>query len=241
MNWPKTLLFAFCAHASEQFPDVDMHAMTKEVMRLQRTLFSPEEFGAARNREEIRGALAGLTKHLGHLREKVFTDQPVLRTNVKLLSNLVAEADRSFRVGDKAFARYELMSSLQLCVACHTRTRSPDIVLAEGDFKGATEREKADFYFATRQFEAGKQIYEALLKTAKPADMLEIATPLLIFYSRVKEDPAGGEAFFSQQAANAQLPQAERRRFAAWAADFAAWRKEPKVAEVTLKIGRAHV
>ena len=144
MNWPKTLLFAFGAFASEQFPDVDMHAMTKEVMKLQKTLFSPEEFGAARNREEIRGALAGLTKHLGHLREKVFTDQPVLRTNVKLLSNLVAEADRSFRVGDKAFARYELMSSLQLCVACHTRTRSPDIVLAEGDFKGATEREKAD-------------------------------------------------------------------------------------------------
>lgn len=215
------------AFASDQIPDVDMHAMTSQVMALQRYLFSEAEFSSPKNESAIKESLPVLEKHLARLRDKVFTDQPALRSNVSMLSEQVTDADRAFREGDKAYARYVLVSSLQLCVACHTRTASPDFELPDGNMPGASTLDKANYCFATRQFDKGRALYEKFLSSAGkkelPGLVRSASLALAIYYARVKRDPRGGEAYFLKLGGDNKFTPRQRDTFLGWAQAFHQW------------------
>jgi hypothetical protein len=132
-----------------------MHALAKEISALQKFLFSESQFAAPENQPQIRTSIDAMSKHLSEL-ETSFKGDPVLEANLKLFSRHVKDANRSFQEGNKPFSRYMLQSSLQMCISCHTRGKVDwDFALPEDTVAGATELERADFFFATRQFEKG--------------------------------------------------------------------------------------
>lgn len=232
------LLFFATAHGSDEIPDTDMHAMTKEVMALQRVMFSHADFGNPGNEETISTSFDVLKKHLKRLEERVFPGQPALRGHVSFASQQIQDADRAFRIGDKAYSRYMLRSSLQTCIACHTRTASPDFVLTTEELKGASPRERAEFFFATRQFEKGHDAYEKILseegRGLSQQDFRNIALPLLVYYARVKEDPSGGAEFFQNLVKAGRAPRASRGEVEAWIREFAQWKKAGVEQKVSL-------
>lgn len=213
--------------ASDQIPDVDMHAMTKEVMALQRYMFSDAEFGASKNEAAIQGSFPILEKHLARLKSKVFTDQPALRMNASMLWDQISDADQAFKRGDKAYARYVLVSSLQLCVACHTRTASADFALPESEMKGADILDRANYFFATRQFDQGRVLYEQFLakpqKRQAPGLVRSASLALAIYYARVKGDAKGGHEYFTRLANQKNHSLAQRKKFREWASAFGEW------------------
>lgn len=232
------LLFGITAFASDQIPDTDMHAVATEVVALQKFLFSPSDFTAPENDNSIRTSLTTVEEHLDRLRTRVFADQPALRQTVSMLQNQVGDADRFFRENDKSYARYLLESSLQMCIACHTRTASADFVLPEPDLVVAGPMEKADYFFATRQFEKGQAAYAAILdmpKTALSKETIQKAAfACLVYFARVKEDPQGGKAYFAGLAKEKKFSALDRSQFTTWARAFGVWAKA-KVGDVKIE------
>lgn len=222
------------AVAAGQIPDVDMHAMAREVMTLQHFMFSEADFSSPENQAAISNSFPTLEKHLDRLKAKVFTDQPALRMNASMLQDQISEADQAFRRGDKAYARYVLISSLQLCVACHTRTASADFALPEEQMKGASPLDRATYYFATRQFDKGRDLYESFLasagKSTPPGLVRSSSLAMAVYFSRVKDDPKGGAAYFSKLGAEKNFSPKQQRQFRGWASAFGQWARE-KTAE----------
>lgn len=223
------LLLVSPAHTLEEIPDVEMHVMTKEILVLQRYMFSESAFMDAKNEQAIRNAFPVLEKHLKRLKEQVFTKEPFLRTTTSMLAEQVSDADEAFRENQKHYARYVLVSSLQMCIACHTRTASSDFVLPEEELKGASMLEKANYYFATRQFDKGRDLYEQVLKEMEGDEstsrVRSVALALAIYYARVKEDPEKGRRFFSNLAKGKQFTKEQREEFREWALSFERWPK----------------
>ncbi|MGZ3659093.1 MAG: hypothetical protein ACXVCI_11820 [Bdellovibrionota bacterium] len=232
------LFLGISAAASDQIPDVDMHALTREVMTLQKFLFSESEFKSPKNDASVRDSLAAMEQHLSRLETKVFTDQPALRANASMLSNQILEADQAFKAGDKAYARYVLEGSLQMCVACHTRTASHDFALPPADLKDASTLERANFYFATRQFDLGRAAYEEYLslgnKKLNPRLTRAAALALATYYARIKADPAGGREYFLRMSKGKKLSQAQWREYQDWAFEFGRWADEGKPSDVAM-------
>lgn len=223
--------WAVAAQAGAADPRPDMHVLAKEILALEKFLVSDAEFANPANEGAIRKSLGSMDAHIGHLGEGAFADDPALRVNLSLLKQQVKDAQRSFTEGAKPFARYMLQSSLQLCIACHTRKKAPEFAWPEVEGEGISPRDKAEYYFATRQFEKGRAVHEALVagypgNQLSPWDLQKSLTSLAVYYARVKEDPAAGARYFAQAGEQEALPIYLRQQLQAWAEEFRAWSKE---------------
>ncbi len=232
------LFLSSIAFGSDQIPDVEMHAMTKEILTLQKFMFSEGAFLAQANDSAIKSSLEVLNRHLGYLSKGTFSEDPALRTNLALISRQISDSDRAFRAGEKSYARLMLLSGTQMCIACHTRTRSPDFVLPDADLPNASPLERADFFFATRQFEKGKEEFEKVLAEypanhLRAEELRHVLLSLAVYFSRVKADPKAGRDFFDKQIKNKKFPLPLQKTLKAWSRDFSLWAKEKRLPDVT--------
>ncbi|MGZ3694272.1 MAG: hypothetical protein ACXWQO_08730 [Bdellovibrionota bacterium] len=231
------LLGSLTAFAEEKDPRPDMHALAAEISGMQKYIFSEADFSAPANDAKIKESIDTLDTHLSHLSKGTFEGDPVLQVNLGLLQQHIKDAKRSFAEGQKPFARYMLQSSLQMCIACHTRRKAADFSWPEVDAKNIPLIDKGDYLFATRQFSKGRQVYEELVQgyPENKAGVWNLQKALLamaVYFSRVTEDPAGGAVYFSKVGANEKIPAYQREELKAWAKEFAAWAKEkPQKAE----------
>jgi hypothetical protein len=246
------LALVFClpllAAAAEKDPRPYMHVFAKEIAALQRYIFSEGGFTAPENSGKIEESLHKITEHAKSLQGKVFKEDPALKTNADLLAAHMSETERLFKSGNKPFARFMAQSSMQMCIACHTREKSFDFALPEAELEGLSPLDKANFYFATRQFEKGKEIYVGAVG-AYPGNgisAMQLRSSLLalaVYFAKVKEEPAQAAAYFEKIAARKDLPPYLQSEAKAWARDFKDWsaEKAPAKAKPTelVLIGRA--
>lgn len=226
------------SQAAEPDPRPQMNALAQELAGLQKFLLSEAEFVKPENEKAIQGSLDSMRRHLKAMegREGPFAKDPALRANLEMLTRHITDTDRNFQRGNKPFARYMLQSSLQMCVACHTRGEVKwDFALPEDQMvQSASPMERAEFLFATRQFDKGKERYMQVLegypgnKVAK-ADLEKALNALAIYYVRVKADPAGGAKAFGVLAKESWLSDLQREELRAWERDLKAWSQEKKV------------
>ncbi len=221
----------FAKAGAETDPRPDMHEMAKEITTLQKFVLSEADFGAPKNEARIKQSLGALQKHLEHLGKKSFGHDPALKINAQLLRSHIGDASRSFAEGSKPFARFMLQSSLQMCIACHTRHQAADFSWPEPEAAGLPKLDRADYYFATRQFSKGKAIYESLVNAqaaegVSPWDLRRALLTLAVYYARVKEDPKGGAEYFRGVGENRKLPLYIQEECKAWAGEFADWGRE---------------
>ncbi len=224
------------AYAEDKDPRPDMHILASEIMALQKYMFSDAEFTAPANEAQIKKSLKSLDNHLAHLGKGTFQDDPSLKVNLSLLQQHIKDTSRGFNEGNKAFARNMLQSSLQLCIACHTRKKTTDFPWPEPDSKNIEPIDRADYLFATRQFKKGLSVYESLIESypANHAGQWNVRRALLsiaVYYARVTEDPAAGATYFLKISKDEDLPLYLREETKAWSREFAKWAKEPVVKE----------
>jgi hypothetical protein len=226
------LVVSNVARAEAPDPRPDMHAMATEVSALEKFLVSDAEFGAAKNEEGIRKSLDTIDNHLAHLGKGAFAQDPALKVNLSLLQQHFADARRAFREGSKPFSRYMLQSSQQMCIACHTRKKTADFALPEIDAKDVAPLDYADYLFATRQFQKGKDAYEKIVagypeNGTGQWNARRALLALAVYYARIKEDPQAGEAYFRSVSESAKIPAYVREETGAWAKEFGRWAGSP--------------
>ena len=234
-----TALFTLSvAHGAEKDPRPQMHALAQEISALQRYLLSESQFVKPENEKAIQASIDSLGQHVKGLEGKSgpFAQDPARRTNVSLLSRHLTDVSRTFRSGNKPFARYMLQSSLSMCIACHTTGKSQlDFALPEKEGDQASPLERADFLFATRQFEKGKDLYEKVVdgypdNRVSRIDLQKALNALAVYYVRVKEDPKAGAKYFKVVAKESWLSDNDQKQFAAWAKYLEGWSREKKPA-----------
>ena len=203
----------------------------RSITALQKFLVSDADFSSSANEKAIQKSFAVLTEHLDHLGQGTFKDDPALKVNLSLLQSHVKDASRSFGQGSKSFARYMMQSSLQMCIACHTRKKAVDFSWPEPNAKDLPPIDRADYFFATRQFQKGLKDYEEIVNgyPGNHAGQWNLRKSLLavaVYYARVSEDPAAGATFFKKVSERDDLPQYLREELAAWSKEFRSWSKE---------------
>lgn len=227
-----TLLLSIVSFAAANDPRPEMHVLAQEIAGMEKYLISEAEFDAPQNAEKISGSLEKLNQHLKKLGEGEFSKDPSLKVNLELLTGHLADASRYFKDGNKAFSRYMIQSSLSMCIACHTRGKSEDFALPELEMKGASAIDKAEFYFATRQFKKGKEVYEKLVEEypknkVGPYQLRKALLALAVYHARIKADPKSGANYF-QRLPTKEFPIYIKKEVNAWGEDFKAWSKEKK-------------
>lgn len=213
-------------------PRPEMHLLAKEITALQKYLLTDAEFSAPKNEKEIKKSLDSLNEHLGFLGKRSFDGDPALKANLALLQQHISDASRSFREGNKGYSRQMVQSSLQMCIACHTRRKAADFAWPEPDAKDIPVLDRADFLFATRQFSKGKELYENAIAEFPGNKMAQwnlrrAMASLAVYYARVSEDPKGGADYFKKLSAREELPVYLKQEAGAWAKEFSDWAKEP--------------
>jgi tetratricopeptide (TPR) repeat protein len=225
---------AFAAKAKKD-PRPEMHVLASEISALQRYLLSEAAFADPKNDKAIRASVESMRKHVAALDSKKgpFGNDPALRANAAQLARHLEGVSRTFRTGDKNFARYMLQSSLTMCIACHTAGKVKwDFHLPEGEGLNAPPLERANYLFATRQFEKGKELFDKLVEDypdnkAERTDVQKALNALAVYYVRVKEDPKEGAAYFGTVAKESWLSENDQKEFKAWASYLKKWSEEP--------------
>lgn len=212
-------------------PTADMRMLAKEISALQKYLLSDSSFKSLMNDEAIRKSLDTMSSHLSHLDKSSFNNDPALKANVNLLEQHITDAGRAFKENNKAYARMMLKSSLQMCIACHTRVKTADLPFPTVDLEGATLLEKAEFLFATRQFENGKLIFESMVdgypkNKVSSWELRQALLSLAVFYARVKETPAAGAEYFQKISTKGEFPSYLKKELNEWARELQSWAKE---------------
>ncbi len=226
------LILPLVGNAAED-PRPDMQVMASEITSIERFLLSESDFKNSVNDSSLKHSMLVLSTHLEHLSKGTFAEKPALKVNLDLLRQHVSDAQRAFNEGNKSYSRYMLQSSLQMCIACHTRGKSLDMNLPDADLSKANQEERAEFLFATRQFEKGRVEYEKIIdgypgNHAGLPGVHKAMVALAVYFARIKEDPKGGEAYFEKLSANEALPIYVKNQAKAWSHEFQSWSKEKK-------------
>lgn len=165
-------------------------------------------------------------------------DKTLARENYKfsryVFQEHVVDTERSFRLGNKSYARWQLMSTISMCMNCHIQM--PMTQERFGQFANpkifTSDFDQAEFLFATRAFDQALKIYQRLVreypKNKLPREQLETALEReLAYYSRLKRDPNEGLTQLKSRHRQKSLPEPLRKNLTAWISQFESWKKEP--------------
>src|SRR3989338_3827985 len=201
---------------------------------LRKYMGSQEIFTDPKNNYEISMHL----KEFSKLAKKAHEDVNLQKTNFKfsreVLEEHIIDTERLFRLGNKSFARWKLSSTLSVCMSCHTQMPGTSKVFEEiRRLKPLTsDFEQAEFLFAIRDFESAYKIYDqAILSFPKGSfDSSQIEMALgrqLMYFSRIKKDPAAALVVFEKYRQLKNLPAVTRADIASWVQQFQKWTKQP--------------
>lgn len=213
-----------------------MHGNLAAVMALQPLLASSQAFSDPKNAATVNGSVAMLSR-MKHQFLRPFAQEPAAALG-ELFSDSIdrAEADLASNRPDAARAR--LRSVTGMCLGCHARQVSPADFLAAGKLaqgSGLSALERAEFFAATRQFDAALALWADALSAPRTseADGYALSRALrsaLGVTVKVKDDPATTIALLEPQARRSDLPAWQEQIHRRWLADAKAWQAENLVA-----------
>ena len=229
------LASTLCSAEEKKDPRPEMHVMAQEISTLQKFLLNESQFLSPNNDTAIKSSLDKLTAHVSKLEGGTFAENPVLKANIGMLSQHIHDADKYFKEGNKPFSRFMLQSSLQMCIACHTRGKTDvDFALPESSLENVNIVDLGDYLFATRQFEKGRQTYEKVVadypgNKVGPYALRKALLALAVYFARVKENPKAGHDYFDSLNKRKDFPEYVQLETKAWSADFSHWQKNGPV------------
>jgi hypothetical protein len=160
---------------------------------LQPYLIKSDKFFDETNRSKIEGLINEINSGF-HSIDKIdekFKKQPGFETNIMLVRETLTQVSKDLRTEPSEYDLLRLKAISQNCLACHS-TYKPEAKFEsivppeiEGDLLA-----KANYLAATRQFkEAEETYYEAALKAAPGAQILQPLRYWLVVETRINEEP----------------------------------------------------
>jgi hypothetical protein len=201
------------------------------IQALQPYMSSEKAFSDPANSAEIGNRLSSLARGVDSLNHFDALKTPGFAVSAGVLQDHVRQTNAAFRRGRTEYARSLLNETVQTCISCHSQLPSgaSAIVVPPDQVKGSL-LDRADFLFATRQFDEALKLYDQVLSETKPKATqggvipYEPAEPALkrelAIYLRVRRDPEGAARTLERQLENATLPVALRDSMRQWIAEL---------------------
>lgn len=213
----------------------DMRANFAALVALQPVLVSPTAFRDPKNQPMIAASVSILAR-VQHRPPR--PDEPLTNAVAHIFADAVRRAQGDLSGGHLEDARLRLRGLTGLCLGCHAR-KPADRDLTDlgkaGEALKLPPVERAEFFAATRQFDAALMLWADLLRN--PPEALadaflqaQAARSAVLISVRVKDDPATTLALLDMVKARPQLPPLLRRSVEAWREDAQAWKAEGFVA-----------
>lgn len=233
------LIFALTVSMLAAAPDGGTSPELKGVMRgnfaalvaLQPILASPRAFADPANAGTLQSNLALLSR-VKHVRPA--KDQPLPNAVAGIFGEAVDRARGELAAGQREQARLRLKGLTSLCFGCHARKPAERDTLdlgRGGDAMALPPAERAQFFAATRQFDAALLLYADMLRApppglADPYTQVLFARNAVLISVRVKDDPGFTLEVLRMALARRDLPALVRRSLERWATDAEAWKAE---------------
>lgn len=236
-----TGIFSVAAESEKATKD-SMHAFLEHFVALKKFLISDEEFQSPKNTEIIQSHLRELAAEV----KKTKHDFTLLQENYRFpraaLEEHLVESERVFRLGNRAYARWMVNSTLGICMSCHTQVPAEGHPLSE--LKSAkifsSSFDKAEFLFAVRDFESANELFKKIVEDypeeGVSVDKIEKSVKRQLAYSiRIKRDLKSTETIVKTSLKNKELPEFLRRNLGIWDKQVVRWKKKkiPQVAKTS--------
>jgi hypothetical protein len=197
---------------------------------LKKFLVSDEEFQDPHNAAEISTYLKNLDRAVQKTAHDPILNQENFKFSREVLEDHIHETERVFRLGNKSYARWMMNSTLGVCMSCHTQVPTTDrefTVFLRSDYF-TSEFDKADFMFATKNFEGANQVYKSIVagypKIYYSSDKLEKSVQRdLIYQIRVKRDLLTAKQDVNDFLKNDKLPDFLVRNLKTWRDQLSLW------------------
>lgn len=205
------------------------------LVALQPLLISPTAFADPANAKTLEGSL-GLLGSVQH--KPPAPDEPLPNAIAGIFTAALGRARADLAAGRKEEARLRLRGLTSLCMGCHARKPAggdlSDLGKA-GDAMRLPPVERAQFFAATRQFDAALMLWADLLRDPPRALsdaflQAQVARSAVLVAVRVKDDPATTLELLKMVRARPELPRLLRESVEAWLKDAEAWKAEGFVA-----------
>ncbi len=205
-----------------------MHKIFNNMQELFPYMTDEEKFIDPKNDKFIGDKLkesAQLIKNAKHTKE---LNSPTLKISRDVLESHFAEIDRIFRMGNKSFARWQLNSTVPLCMNCHTQSPSTSRHwdLAELTRSSTSTFGKAELLFMGRDFDAALKMYNEIIRgyPANKARIMDVEKSFerkVVIFSRVRRDfKEGMKSLENDIKENKNLPEYLIKNVNAWVALF---------------------
>lgn len=218
-----------------------MNQMLIELSTLKNYFVSQEKFTDPKNNEAISTHLKEFAKLAKEARHNPDLTKENYKFSGEVLDEHIAEVERLFRSGNKAFARRQLASTVSVCMSCHTQI--PTNNRAFVDFQNykmfSSPFDQAEFLFATRAFDQAFFLYDLVIDgyPANKTSLDQVEGSLdrqLAYFSRIKRNPKDAVAKLKLHQKNKQLPGFLKANLKTWIIQFENWDKQvtpdPKIA-----------
>jgi tetratricopeptide (TPR) repeat protein len=207
------------------------------IVDLQPYVANPEEFRADKNADEIEKNLQALVKVGKTLPDMIANEKPGLAAISRLFADYIVGAERNFKSGQRDFARHQVRTITNYCMACHTSNDSGLRLLKIQDLpalQSMSAYNKADFYAATQQFDQALQNYERVVfedvsSEQSFVDTVHAIRNYLSISVRVKKDPKLTYDFIHKVSQSPNVSRLFDREIGQWKKDATEWMSEKKV------------
>ncbi|MEK7358494.1 MAG: hypothetical protein AAB250_18765 [Bdellovibrionota bacterium] len=212
-----------------------MQALSKSLSELLPLVSSKKKFSDPKNDATIEADVKAV-RALAHSLKT--GEQPSADPTMQIMSGLFEEditrALDALKSGHRDYARSILKDTTSHCIQCHTATSNgPDFprLNLEIDLDTLKPVERAEFFAATRQFDAALSAYIGALDdqefaATEPFEWEAAARSALGIAVRVKQDPRETLKVIESAKKNPKLVPASKTALAAWEISVNDWAKE---------------
>lgn len=216
-------------------PDVKptMHKIFTHMRDLLPFMIHEDKFLDPKNNATISKKLKEMAKIAKETEHTSLIKSPTYKASSEALKTHFEEIERVYRLGNKNFARWQLNSTVPLCMSCHTQmpSHSRHWDLTEITSGALSDYERAEMFFIGRDFDSALKYYDKTITefpdNKVPVQSLEKAFERkLVIFSRVSRDFDAGIKSLDKNLKNKKLPEFLSKNVKAWIALFRIQKRE---------------
>jgi hypothetical protein len=213
-----------------------------ELTALKKFMVSDQDFSDPKNQTEIAAHLGEFAKYAKLAKHDENLQSVNYRFSRQVLENYIVDTERLFRVGNKSFARWQLNSTVSVCMDCHTQMPTESRVFADFINRNpfTSGFDQAEFLFATRGFEKALVLYNNIIvdfpmNKFEPREVETAFERQLAYYLRLRRNPTEAIEKFKGQLQNKKIPGYIRENVTDWIVNLERLTKKPKPDPSTMK------
>ena len=211
----------------------DMNKVYHAFRSLNSYMVSEERFFAQASEREISNLLRLISGNFHRIEdmEESYSREPGFASTLKIISQVLDDAKGRFAEGKKDYALWRLKVTSNYCISCHARIESHfDFSGQDEELAQMTAFERAEFFFATRQFEKAKPAYiEAVRDPELPFLRLKALRKWLVIYTRVQPNPLAAIGDLTRIREEIEFSKYENQELKSWLASLRRWQNESSV------------